>query len=294
MENALTRRAGAVLVGHLELTVPAITGILLVPFFGLRMFGPSLFLYYLLAGIALAWQWYSVAEPSWKQWLVGKGVPQEEADNLAHRAGLAWPAGIAGIGFFALHTTAAAICGIHFGPWLLSRWYAWMLPLLGMSSHTPTGSDWLQHFELVSIVPAFVVGYLVSRRFGRLATYAWILPTLILTYELLKFTEPQVSILTPHSSTRLQYFFVIQRTMPTFTPGFGGVDPVRVALQTSAVAPFYAGLAYTAGALAAKHDLLKRIFGSSPMQPEPEMTQTGKRAEGSVADESENAVHELD
>ena len=138
MEDSLTRRA--ILVGHLELTVPAIAGILLVPFFGLRMFGPSLFLYYLLAGIALAWQWYSVAEPSWKQWLVGKGVPQEEADNLAHRAGLAWPAGIAGIGFFALHTTAAAICGIHLGPWLLSRWHAWILPLLGMSSHTPTGT----------------------------------------------------------------------------------------------------------------------------------------------------------
>jgi hypothetical protein len=162
-----------------------------------------------------------------------------------------------------------------------------------MSSHTPTGSDWLQHFKLVSIVPALVVGYLVSTHFGRLATYAWILPTLVLAYELLKFTEPQVSVLAPHSSTRFQYFFVIQRAMPTFTPGFGGVDPVRVALQMSMVTPFYAGLAYTAGALAAKHDLLKRIFGSSPTQSEPEMTQTEKPAEGSVADEAEKRVHEL-
>jgi hypothetical protein len=292
MDDAFTARAVA--IGHLTLTVPAIAAILLVPFFGLRMFDPVLLLYYLLAGIAMAWQWYSVALPDWKKWLMGKAVPQEDIDNLAHRAGLAWPAGIAGIGFFALHTTAVAICGIHLGPWLLSRWYAWILPLLGMSSHTPTGNDWLQNFELVSIVPAFVVGYLVSRRFGRLATYAWILPTLILAYELLKFTEPQVSVLAAHSSTRFQYFLMIQRTMPTFAPGFGGVDPVRFALQTLAVAPFYAGLAYTAGALAAKHDLLKRIFGSSPMQPEPEMTQTEKHAEGSVADESEKRVHELD
>jgi hypothetical protein len=87
MENALTRRA--VLVRHLELTVPSIAGILMVPFFGLRMFGPSLFLYYLLAGIALTWQWHSVAGPSWKKWLVGKDVPQDEADILAQRAGLA-------------------------------------------------------------------------------------------------------------------------------------------------------------------------------------------------------------
>ncbi len=292
MENALRRRA--VLVGHLELTVPAIAGILLVPFFGSRMLGPFLFPYYLLAGIAVAWQWHSVALPGWTKWLVGKAVPQEEVDNLAHRAGLAWPAGIAGIGFFALHTTAAAICGIHLGPWLLSRWYAWIPPLLGMSSHSPTGNDWLQHFELVSIVPAFVVGHLVSRRFGRLAPYAWTLPTLILIYELLKFTEPQVSVLARHSSTRFQYFFVIQRTMPTFTPGFGGVDPVRLALQMSAVAPFYAGLAYSAGAIAAKRDLLKRIFGSSPMQPEAEMIKTEEHAEASVADESENPVQHLD
>ena len=229
MENALTRRA--VLVGHLELTLPAIAGVLLVPFFGLRMFGPSLFLYYLLAGIALAWQWYSVVAPSWKQWLVGRGVPQEEADNLAHRAGLAWPARIAGIGFFALHTTAAAICGIHLGPWLLSRWHAWILPLLGMSSHTPTGNDWLQHFELTSIVPALVVGYLLSRYSGRLATYAWVLPTAILVYKLLTFTEPQASVLAPHSSMRWEYFFVIQRRMPTVAIGFGGVDPTYDSLN---------------------------------------------------------------
>jgi hypothetical protein len=189
MDRALRLRA--IVVGHLILTLPAITGILLVPFFCLREFGPFLFLYYLLGGIALAWQWYSIALPDWKRWLVGKDVPQEEADNLTRRAGLAWPA-LAPIGSFAFHTTAAAICGIHFGPWLLSRWYIWGLPLIGMSSRTPTGKDWLQHFELTSIVPAFFVGYLLARRFGRLATFAWILPTFILAYELLKFTEPQV------------------------------------------------------------------------------------------------------
>jgi len=44
MDNALTSRA--TLVGHSTLTVPAIAAILLVPFFGLRMFGPFLFFYY--------------------------------------------------------------------------------------------------------------------------------------------------------------------------------------------------------------------------------------------------------
>ena len=284
----------AVVLGHLTITVPVIAIIWIVVRWGLYQFGPSLWPYYVTGGIALAWQWYLMALPRWKGLLTRNGLQVNQTEDVAERGGLVW-SGTGAIGSFALHTTAAAICGIHFGPWLLSRWYAWILPLLGMSSHSPTGNDWLQHFESVSIVPALLVGYFVSKRFGRLATCAWILPTIILAYELLRFTEPHVSVLAAlHPSTRFQYFFVIQRTAPTFTPGFGGVDPVRVALQMSKVAPFYAGLAYSAGAIAAKHDLLKRIVGSRPMQPEPEWTQTEKRAEDSVADESEKPVHELD
>jgi len=274
MDNALTSRA--TLVGHLTLTVPAIAAIFLVPFFGLRMFGPFLFFYYIMAGIAIGWQWYLVALSNWKTWLTGKGAEQEEVDALARRSGLAWPVGAA-IGPFALHTAAATICGIHLGPWLLSRWYAWILPLTGRSSHIPTGNDHLQNFELVSIFPAILVGYLLSRRFGRFAAYAWMLPTVVLVYKLLTFTEPHVSVLASSSPmTRFEYFFVIQRKMFTFTPGFGGVDPIRIAQQMSVVAPFYAGLAYSVGALAGKRHLLDRVFPHSSMQVEPEATETNQ------------------
>ena len=266
MDRALTSRA--VVVGHVTLTVPAIAAILLVPFLGLRMFGPFLLVYYVLAGMTVGWQWYSVALPGWKRWLARKGVQEEEVEHLAHHAGLTWPGG-AVIGPFAFHTTAAAACGIHLGPWLLSRWFVWILPLAGMSTHAPTGNDYLQHFELASIVPAFVVGYVLSRHFRRVATYAWILPTVVLAYKLVTFTEPYASILAPHSSTRFSYFFVIQRSMPTFTPGFGGVDPVRIAQQMTVVAPFYAGLAYSIGAVAEKHNVLEKLFGRAPsMQPQ--------------------------
>jgi hypothetical protein len=282
MDNALTSRA--ILVGHLTLTVPAAAAILIAPFFGLRMFGPSLFFYYLMVGIAIGWQWYLVALPNWKKWLTGKGAQPEEVDTLAHSSGLAWPADAA-IGPFALHTAAAAICGIHLGPWLLSRWYAWVLPLTGRSNHIPTGNDHLQNFELVSIVPALIVGYLLARRFGRFAAYAWVLPTLVLVFKLLTFTEPSVSVLASSSSmTRFEYFFVIQRTMPTFTPGFGGVDPIRVAQQMTVIAPFYAGLAYSVGALAGKRHLLDRVFSLSSMQVEPEPIET---------DHSEKPAHEI-
>jgi hypothetical protein len=290
MSNALASRAA--LVGHLTMTAPAVAGILLFPFFGLRMFGPSLFLYYVMAGIAVAWQWFTVALPSWKKWLTAKGARQEEVDAIAHRSGLAWPVDAA-IGPFALHTAAAAVCGIHLGPWLLSRWYAWILPLTGMS-HVPTGNDRLQNFELVSIVPALVVGYLLSRHLGRFAAYAWILPTVVLAYKLLMFSEPRASVLAtaPHSSIRFDYFFVIQRTAPTFTPDFGGVDIIRVVEQMTVVAPFYAGLAYSIGALAGKRNLLDRVLGRSPMQAEPGTIETGEE-QSEHPKESEKPVHEL-
>jgi hypothetical protein len=248
------------------------------------MFGPFLFVYYLMVGIAIGWQWYLVALPNWKKWLTGKGAQPEEVDALSHRSGLAWPADTA-IGPFALHTAAAAVCGIHLGPWLLSRWYAWILPLTGRSSHIPTGNDYLQKFELASIVPALIVGYLLAKRYGRFAVYAWVLPTLVLVYKLLMFTEPNVSVFASSSSmTRFKYFFVIQRTAPTFTSGFGGVDPIRVAQQMTVVAPFYAGLAYSVGALAGKRRLLDRVFHPSSMQVETEPIES---------DQPEKSVHEL-
>jgi hypothetical protein len=274
----------AVLLGHLAITVAAITAILLVLFFGSHMYGPflwpSLWPYHISAGLTIAWQWYSAAQPRWRESLKRRGVAEEEIERIARSNGLVWP-GISFVGLFVLHTTAAAICGIHFGPWLLSRWFAWIVPLTGITSHAPTGNDWLQHFELASIIPALLVGYVLSRHFRGMAACAWILPTVILAYKLLTFTEPQASVLAAHSSTRFSYFFVIQRSVPTFSVGFGGVDPVRVSEQIDVVAPLYAGVAYSIGALAARHNLLEKFFGHSRgMQPEPELApETPEEAE---------------
>lgn len=288
MEAAL--RARAVFMGHLTITAPALVVSLLLPFLAWSALGPTVIPYYLLAGIAVAWQWYLVRLPDWEKWLAAKGALPEEVSDLAHRAGLAWPVK-ASLGPFALHTAAAALCGIHLGPWLLGRWYLWLRPLAGMSARTPTGNDYLQNLELASVVPALVLGYVLSRRFERVAPYAWVLPTAILAYKLLTFAEPPVSVLASHSSTRLEYFFVIQRTMPTFTGGLGGVDPIRVSLQMSVIAPFYAGLAYSAGAIAGKHSLLRRIFGHPDMHAEPAMAQPERDRENPVAGEPEKAAH---
>jgi hypothetical protein len=251
------------------------------------MFGSFLIIYYVMAGVAFAWQWYLLALPNWKEWLTGKGAQKEEVDSLARRAGLAWPLNAA-IGPFALHTAAAALCAVHLGPWLLSRWYVWMLPLTGRTIHIPTGNDHLQNFELVSIVPALVLGYLLAKHFGRFAAYAWVLPTVVLAYKLLTFTEPYASVLAASSSmTRFGYLFVIH---PAVTPGFSGVDPIRVAVQMTVVAPFYSGLAYSVGALAGKRKLLDRVFRQSPTQDEPEGMDT---QQSEYQKEPEKPAHEL-
>jgi hypothetical protein len=257
MDQALSWRA--VVIGHLVITVPTIAAILLMEFLGLSKFGPSLSVYYVLGGITIGWQWSLFALRSWKTWLSRKDVKDEEVEQLARRTFLVWP-GEATIGPFALHTAAAAVVGLHFGPWLLSRWFAWMPPLAGISARTPTVDDYLQHFELASIVPAFIVGYILSRHFRGLATCAWILPTVILAYKLLAYSEPYSSILAPHPSSRFACFFAMQRTMPPF----GSDDAVRLVQQMFVLAPFSAGAAYSIGALASRKRILETVFENSP------------------------------
>jgi hypothetical protein len=162
------------------------------------------------------------------------------------------------------------VCGIHFAPWLLSRWFAWILPLTGISTVTSSADYWLQHLEIVSIVPALVAGYIACQYFPKLATSAWILPTTTLSYKLLTFTSPHASVFAADHWSRFSYYFVIERMMPTLY-NFRGSDPVRVAVQMTVVVPFYSGVAYSIGALLKQHRLPERIIGSFLAQPEPDV-----------------------
>jgi len=200
-----------------------------------------LFPYYLLAGLTGGWQWYTVAMPLWKTWLINKSLDESEAENLVHRTVRSWQ-GTTTIGLFALHTTAAAVCAINFAPWLIGRWFALVLPLLHLSTNTFSADYYLQHLELVTIIPAIALGYFVSLHFPKMAKWAWIVPAVILSYKLLIFTDPHASVLAASPSSRWSYFFVIQRFMPTMRD-FRGSDPVQVAQQMFLVAPFYSGIA---------------------------------------------------
>ena len=262
--DATTR---AVVLGHLTITVPVIVAIGIVVRWGLYQFGPLLWPYYVTGGIALAGQWYSMALPRWKGLLTRNGLQASETEDVALRSGLVWP-GAGAIGSFALHTTAAAICGIHFGPWLLSRWFVWILPLVGISSDTPRADYWIQHLELVSVIPALVVGFVVSRYFEKLASWAWLLPTIILSYKLLTFSDPYTSVLASNPLSRFSYYFVTEQSMPSFY-NFPGT--ARFVAQITFVAPFFSGVAYSIGALMMRLKLMEKIIRSFRTEPEPEV-----------------------
>jgi len=256
-------RSGSVLLGHLTITVLLIAAIWIMLRWGLYQFGPSLWPYYVTGGIALAWQLYSMGLPRWKGLFKRYDLKAKQTEDVAQHAGLMWR-GIGAIGSFAFHTTAAAVCGIHLGPWLLSRWFVWVLPLIGISSITPRADYWLQHLELVSVIPALVAGFVVSRYFEELSSWAWVVPTIILAYKLLTFTDAHASVLASADPwSPFSYYFVIQQHMPTFSDFWYGVsDPARVTEQMIVTVPFYSGVAYSVGALFRENKAIDRIVSS--------------------------------
>ncbi len=92
-----------------------------------------------------------------------------------------------------------------------------------------------------------------------IATWAWVLPTCVLLYRMLEYHAPSSVLYGGSSMPALKYFFVIQTVAPTLQNPLVG-DPIRVWAQFSVTAPFYAGVAYSLGALASKHQLLTKLF----------------------------------
>jgi hypothetical protein len=283
----------AVLLGHLLITIPAIAAIPLLLYFGLYMFGTDLLLYYICAGLAVSWQWYVIAVPHWKESLRKRGVHENEIEEIRRRSGLLWP-GASLVGLFAFHTTIAAICPMHVGHWLVGCWFAWILPLTGRTSSAgfmDYSDYYLQHLELLSILPAMAVGYICCRYLPKVATWAWILPTLILSYKLLTFTDPQASVFSSSPLSRFSYYFVILRLTPTFTD-LRGSDPIRLVQQMTVVAPFYSSVAYSIGALLEDHKMLERIIRRTFAEPESEVFGAEHAGGESTVDANEEPVHE--
>lgn len=180
------------------------------------------------------------------------------------------------LGLFLLDTFLVYVCAIHLSPMLVGRWFAWILPALGLRGSVTPANWYLRHLELVTIIPAFIAGYLDVGRFlpatigkriatwrsGSAASRAWMIPTVVLLWRLLPFRAPS-SVLYGSSLSAFGYYFDIQHVMPTFSNPLAS-DPLRVWAQMSVTAPFYAGFAFSAGALVWKRQLLPAFFRRLP------------------------------
>jgi len=87
--------AQAVLVGHVLVTIPTLVFVLGLTFLGYLLFGFNRvnLLVLLLIGAVLAWTWWSLLIPKWRNWAHRKGVPPDELQKWAVRTGLVWPKG---------------------------------------------------------------------------------------------------------------------------------------------------------------------------------------------------------
>jgi hypothetical protein len=258
MDFAISRQA-AVIVGHLLITTPAVAiGALALFFRHYLIISSPPWPYYMMAAVALAWQWHSAALLRWKAHYSKHGIPETEVDEIARQGGLALP--VASIGAFALHTTAAALCASNLDARLTGLWFHWMLPFFGLSGPhyaSDARAFYLQHLAIANLTPAFMVGYVACHKYKRLASWAWLLPTMFMAYKLLMFTDPNVSVLTgSHWWSRFSYYF------GTNVPNSGNFAPQRFLEQVTIVAFFYSGIAYSLGAVAQKQGIFTRIVAS--------------------------------
>src|SRR5258708_31527236 len=105
---------------------------------------------------------------------------------------------------FALDTVIVYFCALRVSGTLVSRWFAWVAPLLQIPTTTRSADWYLQHLEWVTMIPALAAGYLNVSRFvpavfGRriaavcfttAAVWARVLPPLVLVFKILLFRAP--------------------------------------------------------------------------------------------------------
>jgi hypothetical protein len=166
---------------------------------------------------------------------------------------------------FIFDTVIVYVFALHISGMLVPRWFALVAPLLHIPVHGRPPDWFLQHLEWATIIPALVAGYINVGRFvpalvgrpvneGRSASaamWAWVVPTLVITWGVLQYYAPS-SVLFDTSSSAIKYFFEIQHL-------YVG-DPIRRVAQVTATAPFYAGIAYSLGAFLSKYRTVARFF----------------------------------
>jgi hypothetical protein len=266
----------ALLWGHLLVTLPAAAMMGAVVFFRKYLFVPG-WPYYLTIGLALAYQWWTAVMPRWRTALARR-ISESEVEEIARNGGLVLP-GASSVGQLAVHTTAVGLCATYLNFWLAGWFVHWVLPLIGEPAPAHVMDFYAQHFELANIVPSFLLGCVLVRRFPDFSTWAWLLPSTMVLYKLATFVDANASVLEAGNAwRRFSYYFVIQRVAPTlrFTRtsfDVSGPDPKRFVEQITVVAPLYCSIAYCIGAFVTQANILERVWESLSREPKPKIIQ---------------------
>jgi hypothetical protein len=164
------------------------------------------------------------------------------------------------------------LCAIYLSPKLVGMWFAWVRPITRVPAEGTAATWYLQYFELVTLIPALIAGYIdlakhIPTLVGRpirgwnpigIGMWSWALPAAILIYKILTFKAPSSVLFNTSffrtSISAYKYFFDIQSGTPDLPFRFVG-DPQRMGALRFVTAPFFAGLAYSIGTLDAVHRL---------------------------------------
>jgi hypothetical protein len=174
------------------------------------------------------------------------------------------------LGLFLLDTFLVYQCAWRVPPIIVKMWFAWFAPIFGTPRDLPPLSWHLQHLVLMTIIISLTAGYIdlvrflptivgkqiAGRRSSSAGVWMWIIPTTVLLYGMLQFRAPSSVLAQVHSISAFRYFFDIQYNVRAVLG-----DLARVRAQRLVTAPFYAGAAYSLGALAWKHHLLPTLLG---------------------------------
>jgi hypothetical protein len=83
----------AVLLGHLIVSLPVVTIMGLVPLLGFALGGRNWAMIGFVLGFIVAWLWWSIFVPRWREWARSQGADEERTQSLAERSLLVWPKG---------------------------------------------------------------------------------------------------------------------------------------------------------------------------------------------------------
>jgi hypothetical protein len=91
-QHTLTPRR-VVLLGHLVVSLPIVVIMGLVPLLGYALGGQNWAMIGFVLGFIVAWLWWSMFVPRWRDWASSQGADEERTQSLAERSLLVWPRG---------------------------------------------------------------------------------------------------------------------------------------------------------------------------------------------------------